>query len=180
VAAVLPERQLSYWLTVQKYRDGKPYQGEFQSSGREIFEPGWKFKLNVTSPQEGFLYVLNQEPGGKYVLLFPLPSHKNGSAHIEANEQLETGWYVFDDQPGTERFRLVWAAGPVPELEQFRALVNPVDRGLISDPAQIHVVSEFLRQHPASQIAGDQQQNRQTSVRGRAEVLVALVELEHH
>jgi serine/threonine protein kinase len=180
VTTSLPERSLSYWLTVQKYRDGLPYQREFQSSGREIFEPGWKFKLNVRSPQEGFLYVLNQEPGGKYVLLFPLPSHKNGSAHIEANEQLETSWYIFDDQPGTERFRLVWAAGPVPELEQFRALVNPIDRGLISDPAQVNIVSDFLKQHDASQVASDQQQNRQTSVRGRGEVLVALVELEHH
>ena len=102
VAAILPERNLSYSLTVQKYRDGKPFQSEFQSSGREIFEPGWKFKLNLTSPQEGFLYLLNQEPGGNYVLLFPLPSHNNGSAHIGANERLQTNWYVFDDQPGTE------------------------------------------------------------------------------
>jgi hypothetical protein len=68
----------------------------------------------------------------------------------------------------------------VPELEQFRALVNPIDRGLISDPAQVNIVSDFLKQHDASQVASDQQQNRQTSVRGRGEVLVALVELEHH
>jgi hypothetical protein len=26
------------------------YQAEFQSSGSEIFEPGWRFKLNLTSP----------------------------------------------------------------------------------------------------------------------------------
>jgi tetratricopeptide (TPR) repeat protein len=104
-----PERGLSYFLTVQKYRDGKPYQGEFQSTGREIFESGWRFKLNLTSPEEGFLYLLNQEPGGNYVLLFPFPSHNSGSAHIEANERLETDWYVFDKKPGTEQFRLVWA-----------------------------------------------------------------------
>jgi hypothetical protein len=177
----LPERSLSYSLTVQKYRDGKPYQGEFQSSGREIFEPGWRFKLNLASPQEGYLYLLNQEPGDKYVLLFPLPSHKNGLARLEANERLQTAWYVFDDQPGTEAFRLVWAAQPVPELEQFRALVNPTDRGRISDPAQIRVVREFLQQHAASQLEIHQdQQTRQTNVRGRGAVLVALVELEHH
>ncbi len=180
-APVLPERQLSYSLTVQKYRDGKPYQSEFQSSGREIFEPGWKFKLNLTSPQEGFLYLLNQEPSGHYMLLFPLPSHKNGSAHIEANERLQTSWYVFDDQPGTETLQLVWAAQPVPDLEAFRNLVNPTFKGRISDPAHIRVVSEFLQQHAASQFESRQdQQNRQTHVRGHGEVLVTLVELEHH
>ena len=145
----LPERNLSYFLTVQKYRDGKPYQTEFQSSGREIFEPGWQFKLNFSSPQEGFLYLLNEAPtktGSDYVLLFPLPSHNNGSAHLVANERLQTSWYVFDDQPGTENFRLVWAAQPVPELEAVRALVNPTDKGRISDPAQIEAVRAFLQQ----------------------------------
>jgi hypothetical protein len=181
VTTALPERNLSYSLTVQKYRDGRPYQAEFQSSGREIFEPGWRFKLNLTSPQEGFLYLLNQEPGGNYVLLFPLPSYNNGSAHIDANQRLQTNWYIFDDQPGTEQFRLVWADQPVPELEQFRVLVNPKDQGRISHPAQIQVVREFLQQHPASQLDIEQdQQNRQTNVRGRGSVLVVLVELEHH
>lgn len=180
-ATTLPERNLSYFLTIQKYRNGKPYQAEFQSSGREIFEPEWRFKLNLTSPQEGFLYVLNQDPGGNYTLLFPLLSHKNGSAYIEANERLQTRWYVFDDQPGTEMFRLVWAAESVPELERFRELVNPIHKGRISDPAQIQVVREFLEQHAASQFESYQdQQKRQTRVRGRGDVLVTMVELEHH
>ena len=180
-AAVLPERNLIYSLTIQKYRDGKPYQAEFQSSGREIFEPEWRFKLNLSSPQEGFLYLLNQEPGGNYTLLFPLPSHKNGSAYIEANERLQTQWYVFDDQPGTEMFRLVWTAESVPELERLRELVNPTHKGRISDPAQIQVVREFLDRHAASQFESYQdQQKRQTRVRGRGDVLVTLVELEHH
>jgi serine/threonine protein kinase len=181
LVATLPERNLSYSLTVQKYREGKPYQAEFQSSGREIFEPEWRFKLNLSSPQEGYLYLLNHEPGGNYTLLFPLPSHKNGSAYLEANERLQTRWYIFDDQPGTEIFRLVWAAQSVPELERFRELVNPTHKGRISDPAQIQVVREFLEQHAASQSESYQdQQNRQTRVRGRGDILVTLVELEHH
>jgi hypothetical protein len=180
-AVTLPERNLTYSLTIQKYRDGKPYQAEFQSSGREIFEPEWRFKLNLSSPQEGFLYLLNQEPGGNYTLLFPLPSHKNGSAYIEANERLQTQWYVFDDQPGTEMFRLVWATESVPELERLRELVNATHKGRISDPAQIQVVRDFLEGHAASQFESYQdQQKRQTRVRGRGDVLVTLVELEHH
>ncbi|MGH9846276.1 MAG: adenylate/guanylate cyclase domain-containing protein [Blastocatellia bacterium] len=182
-AAALPERNLSYFLTVQKYRDGKPYQTEFQSSGREIFEPGWQFKLNVTSPQEGFLYVLNEEPaatGNQYALLFPLLSHNNGSAHLTANERLQTNWYLFDDQRGTEQFRLIWAAQPVPELEAVRERVNPTDKGRISNPAQIQAVRALLRQHAESQPASVRDpQNKQTNVRGQGAVLVILVELEH-
>jgi serine/threonine protein kinase len=180
-ATILPERNLIYSLTVQKYRDGKPFQAEFQSSGREIFEPGWRFRLNLASPQEGFLYLLNQEPGGGYTLLFPLPSHKNGSAYIEANERLQTHWYVFDDQPGTEMLRLVWAAESVPDLERFRELLTPTHKGRISNLDQIQAVREFLEQHAASQFESYQdQQNRQTRVRGRGHILVTLIDLEHH
>ncbi len=183
-ATALPERNLSYFLTVQKYRDGKPYQAEFQSSGREIFEPGWQFKLNVTSPQEGYLYLLNEEPAGRespYVLLFPIPSHHNGSALLVANERFQTDWYVFDDQPGTEQFRLVWAAQPVPELEAVRKVVNATAKGRISDPAQARAVRAFLQQHLSSPIESTKDpQNKQTNVRGPGAVLVTLVELEHH
>jgi serine/threonine protein kinase len=183
-AAALPERNLSYFLTVQKYRDGKPYQSEFQSSGREIFEPGWHFKLNMTSPQEGFLYVLNEQPapaGSQFALLFPLPSYKNGSAHLLVNERLQTSWYVFDDTPGTEQFRLVWAAQPVPELEAIRGLVNPTDQGRISNPAQTQAIRALLQRHAQSQVASAKDaQNKQTNVRGQGATLVVLVELEHH
>src|SRR5205807_1149876 len=55
-------RSLNYSLTVQKMRDGKPYQDEFESSGQEIFENAWKFRMNLSSPQDGYLYLINQCP----------------------------------------------------------------------------------------------------------------------
>ncbi len=177
--ASLPERKLSYSLTVQKYRDGKPYQAEFQSSGREIFEPGWQFKLNVTGAQEGFLYLLNEAPNGNQVLLFPLPLRNNGSAHLTANERFQTGAYLFDEQAGTEQFRLVWAAQPVPELEAVRQVVNPVNKGRISDPAQIQAIQNFLHQASPPLESVRDPQNKQTTISGRGAVLVALIELEH-
>ncbi|MBS1811484.1 MAG: protein kinase [Acidobacteria bacterium] len=184
VPGALPGRNFSYFLTVQKYRDGKPYQTEFQSSGREIFEADWQFKLNVTSSQDGFLYLLNEQPaanGSDYVLLFPMPSQNAGSARLSANEHFQTSWYAFDQTSGTEQFRLVWAAQPVPELEALRALVNPTDKGRVSEPAQIQAVRAFLQQHSTSPIESARDpQNKQTNVRGTGAVLVVLVELEHH
>ena len=174
------ERNLSYFLTVQRYRNGKPYQTEFQSSGREIFEAGWQFKLNVASPQEGFLYLLNEEASGAYALLFPLPSHNNGASRLSANERFQTNWYVFDEKPGAEQFRLIWAVQPVPELEALRALMNPKDKGRVSDPTQAQAVRNFLQQHSTPLIESTRDpQNKQTNVRGSGAVLVALIELEH-
>ncbi|HZS47275.1 MAG TPA: protein kinase [Blastocatellia bacterium] len=180
VTTALPERNLTYSLTVQRYRDGKPYQSPFSSSGREIFESGWRFRLNLTNSQDGFLYLINLERNGQYRLLFPLPSNNGGSAYIKAGEGLQTGWYEFDKQPGTEQFRLIWAAQSAPEFEQFRRLVNNTDKGLISKPEDIKTLTEFLQQHPASQIpVNEDSQNKQINVHGREAILVALLELEH-
>src|SRR5262249_12350599 len=52
-ATPAPERRISYSLTVQKMRDGREYQEPFEATGQEIFESGWKFKLNLNSPQQG-------------------------------------------------------------------------------------------------------------------------------
>jgi serine/threonine protein kinase len=180
VTTTVPERSLIYSLTVQKYRDKKPYQAEFQALGREIFEGGWQFRLNLVSSQEGFLYLLNQEPDGAFRLIFPSTSRDNGSAHLASGERFQSDWYVFDNQKGKERFRVVWAERSVHQLEALRELVNKTTKGLISDPAQIQAVREFLQQNEASQIdIAQDQQTKQTSVRGSGPVLVTLIELEH-
>ncbi|MDQ2855607.1 MAG: serine/threonine protein kinase, partial [Acidobacteriota bacterium] len=58
----LAQRSLVYSLTVQKFHDGKAYDRPFETSGQEIFENGWKFQLNISSPQAGYLYLLNEGP----------------------------------------------------------------------------------------------------------------------
>src|SRR5205814_8265389 len=99
------ERSLAYSLTVQKMRDGKPYQDEFESSGQEIFENGWKFRMNVSSPQDGYLYLLNEGPASSntatYNVLFPESKTNAGSPGVSANQKLQTVWMRFDDHPGT-------------------------------------------------------------------------------
>jgi serine/threonine-protein kinase len=90
------DRVMNYGLTVQKVRSGQPYQEPFESSGQEIFENGWKFRISFTSPQSGYLYFLNEGPdvGGKvtYNMLFPAPSTNNGSPKVEAEQKIQTGW----------------------------------------------------------------------------------------
>ena len=185
VSALAKELTLNYWLTVQKMRDGKPYQEPFESSGQEIFENGWKFRFNASSPQAGHLYLLNEGPdaSGKttYNLLYPTPSANGGSARLAPNQQMQTGWYVFDENQGTEKFWIVWAAEPVKELEAVKGFVNPEDRGTIKDKALADAVRDFLNGAGADKPAVEKDRvKKQTNVRGRGETMVSLVELEHH
>ena len=128
---------LRVWLTVQRFRDGKPYQTEFTSSGQEIFESGWKFRLNASSPDRTYLYVVNEGKGEGNAttlhLLFPSPGINGGSAQLSPSGAMQTGWFVFTQNPGTESFWLVAAREPLPQLEAVTGVVNPRDQGLVSD-----------------------------------------------
>ena len=178
-------RDLSYKLTVQKMRNGRPYQEEFESSGQEIFENGWKFRMNMNSPQTGYLYLLNEGPakGGDitYNMLFPAPSNNSGSPYVAANQKVETGWMVFDENQGTEKFWMIWSAQEVPELEAVKGVVNPTDKGEIKDNEQSKAVREFLKKHSSAPPVAEKDRNKkQTNVKANSNVLVHHVELEHH
>lgn len=179
------ERSLAYSLTVQKMRDEKPYQGEFESSGQEIFENGWKFRMNLSIPQEGYLYLLNEGPAAgdatTYNVLFPEAKTNNGSPRVTADQKLETAWMRFDDHQGTEKFWIVLSASPVKELEAVTNRVNDVDQGEIKDAGQARAVRDFLQKHssPQAEVTKDSAK-KQTTVKGKGEVLVNKIELEHH
>jgi hypothetical protein len=166
-------------------RNGRPYQESFESSGQEIFESGWKFRMNVSSPQSGHLYLLNEgfAEGEKvtYNILFPTPSTNSGSAQLTANEKIQTGWMVFDQNQGTEKFWMVWAAEEVPELEAVKGAVNPRDKGEVTDSDQANAIKQFLDNHSSTKPEVQKDRDKkQSEVKAKGEVLVHLVELEHH
>jgi len=179
------ERSLAYSLTVQKMRDGKPFQDQFESSGQEIFENGWKFRINLSSPQDGYLYLLNEGPASgdatTYNVLFPEATTNGGSPRVTANQKLQTAWMRFDDHQGTENFWLVWSASPVPELEAVAGAVNDRDLGEIKDGAKARTVRDFLKQHSSTKPEVTKDSTRKQSVvKARTDVLVNAIELEHH
>jgi tRNA A-37 threonylcarbamoyl transferase component Bud32 len=178
-------RVLTYKLTVQRMRDGLPYQEPFESSGQEIFENGWKFRMDFSSPQAGYLYLLNEGPsaGGAitYNLLFPAPSVNSGSPLVKQDQDIQTGWVVFDEHPGVEKFWMVWAADAVQELEAVKRFVNDKDKGAVSDAAQSNAVRDFLRRYSASKPDIEIDRTRKESqVKANSATLVNLIELEHH
>ena len=115
-------------------------------------------------------------------VLFPAPSANSGASYVVANQQIKTGWMQFDENQGTEKFWLVWAASPVLELEAVKGAVNEQDKGTIKDGSQAKAVREFLITRYASTKPELEKDNlkKQTNVKAKGDVVVSFVELEHH
>src|ERR1044072_354551 len=73
----LPTHSFIYSLTVQRMRNRKPFQNDFQSTGQDVFDSGDKFKLNILSPDSGYVYVFNEgtpEPNrSSFTIIYPTP-----------------------------------------------------------------------------------------------------------
>ena len=181
----LPSRSLTYSLTVQKTRDGKPYQEPFQSSGQEIFENGYKFRLNVSSPQSGYLYVFNESAEDKtartsFNIIYPTPATKQGSPKLDSNSNLQTNWNTFAGEAGTERFWMIWSTSPLTQMEAAKDAAFKDPEGEIRDAVITDGLKQFLITHsePKPETVKDTAL-RQTTVSRGGDVLVKLVELEH-
>jgi hypothetical protein len=182
------ERVLTYSVTVQKYRDDKPFEAPFQLAKEILFERDYQIRLNMSSPQPGFLYILNEGPHQQgqpadFVVLFPSPTSNNGSALITENQQIqipEKSWIKFDKEKGTERVWLVFATNAVPELEPIRSYASLKTKGLITDPGLRDSVQQFFRTHADSKPSIEQNAERkETRISSTQELLIHFIDLEH-
>jgi serine/threonine protein kinase len=172
-----PSRELVYFLYVQKMRGGKPFEEPFKSSGQEIFESGYKFKMNFAADADGFMYIFNEtkNANGKtiYNILYPTPKIKNGSAEIKAKEQIETGQNEFGGERGTEIVWLIWTK----EAARTAAFDG---EGAIKDEKNARQLSDFLQKYAKEKNeAVKDTANRQTVVKGKGDIIAHRIELEH-
>jgi serine/threonine protein kinase len=182
------QRSVSYWITVQKYRNGKPYQDPFRLRDDINFEKDYQLRLSVNSSQSGHLYLLNEGPIGvdqspSFNVMFPSTTTNHGSALLAQNQQIQIPdqWFKFDEQQGTEKIWLVWAAQEIPELEAVAGFANPKDRGVISSPGLTAAVNQFLKAHSSTTTAVTRDEDKkETVVKANGEILVHLIKLEHH
>jgi len=189
VSAATVQPTVSYWITVQKYRDGKPYQEPFRLSDDINFEKDYRIRLSINSAHSGRLYLLNEGPAGAdqtptYNVMFPTETANKGSALVNENQLIqipEQSWFQFDEQQGTEKIWLVWSAKEVPEMEAVNGFANSKDRGVISSPGLRTAVNQFLKDHfsAAPSIQRDKEK-KETVVRANGEILVHVINLEHH
>jgi serine/threonine protein kinase len=184
-----PELKLSYWMTVQKYRNGLPFESPFRLAGEINFEKDYRVRLNVSSPQSGYLYILNEGPPAAdnsplFVLLFPSITANNGMSALAENQRVEIpqqSWFQFDAEEGTEKLWLVFCADAIPELEAVRRFANRKDQGLISDAVLQASVREFLRAQSGVRTTVEKNDELQeTSLKIAGSILVHVIKLEHH
>ncbi len=183
------ERKLSYWMTVQKYRNGRPFEDPFRLAGEINFEKDYRVRLNVSSPQSGYLYILNEGPStgdgsSSLVVLFPSTTANGGLSHLAENQRVEIpeqSWITFDAEKGTEELWLVFSANAVPELEAVKQFANRKDQGLIKDAGLNARVQEFLRAHSGAKATLEKDDElKQTSLKIPGTVLVHAIKFEHH
>jgi serine/threonine protein kinase len=166
-----PSITFSYWLTVQRMRDGKEYEDPIKSNGEETFESGDKFRLNVSSPNPGYLYVLNEGPPEpnrtSFVMIYPSEAINNGSATLGANQPVQSDWTIFRGPAGAENFWIVWSASPVTQIESARN--------------DLLTVKEFLRmkQDEVKVRVTHYKASQTVLVRGPGDVLVTLAQFNH-
>ena len=180
------ERTLTYWITVQKFRNNKPFDGPFTLAGEINFEADYQIRMNVRSPQPGYLYVLNEGPRKasappEFVLLFPSSTANTGSPLLAPDQIVlipEKSWIVFDKQEGVEKLWLVFSKDAVPELESA-GVANPRTRGLITDAGRNSAIQKFLTTHSPQKPNAEKGDN-QTTLKSTGTLLVYAVKLEHH
>jgi hypothetical protein len=185
--SVAPERALAYSLTVQKYREGKPFEKPFDLGGEILFEKDYHVRLNVRSWQDGHLYILNERPtaqgGAAFNVLFPSPTANGGSSFITTDTQVRIpskSWFSFDAEEGTETVWLVWSLEEKPELEALKRFANTTDRGEVAD-AELPALQHFLKIHAAAPPEVSKGEGRrETVVRARGDVLAHALKLQHH
>jgi hypothetical protein len=188
-SVAVSERKLSYWMTVQKYRNGRPFEKPFRLAGEINFEKDYRVRLSVSSPQPGYLYILNEGPSGaegaySFVVLFPSSTANDGLSYLAANQRVEIpeqGWFTFDAEQGTEKLWLVFSENAVPDLEALKRFANKKDQGLINDAALRVRVQEFLGAHSGAKATIEKDdESKQTSLTVADAILVHPIKLEHH
>ena len=165
-------------------RDGQPYKDEFPSSGQDIFENGWKFRLHASSPQAGRLYIVNEGPdvGGRTTLVMLYPGAAE-DGELAPGAIIGTPRYVFTEESGAshlENFWMVASLDAVPALEDARRFVNATDRGVIAIRRSLSSVARLLHDtgRAAPRVSEDKVKKR-TTIESTTPLLVHLVQLEH-
>ena len=187
VAPPLVERTLTYWITVQKFKDGKPYEDPFPLAGEINFEPSYRIRVHIRSPEDGYLYIFNEGPPTasattQYVVVFPSTTANSNSSIINAGQEIripEKTWLEFDKEQGIEKLWFVFSKDAVPELESARQAASPQSKNLITDVGQNKVVENFLEKNSIKKPDVDKGTTL-TTVKAAGNPLVYAIKLEHH
>jgi hypothetical protein len=95
-----------------------------------------------------------------------------------AYKNVQSGWLVFNNHAGREKFLVLWAVKPIPELEQSIQQASKSRDPVIHDSQLTEAIRGLLAKSPVATISVDGD-NKQTSLSGYGDLLVSKLELEH-
>jgi hypothetical protein len=114
------ELTLTYWVTVRQ--KNSPGRAPFQVPGEMYFNPGDILHFSFTSPQTGYLYIINEGPpvagqASSFNFLFPTTTTNQGSAQISGGKTVRIPGhdegFELDKEQGVEKLWLIWSASEV-------------------------------------------------------------------
>lgn len=177
------QRELAYFLNVQKMRDGKPFEEPFKSSGQEVFESGYKFKMNFEVDAAGFIYIFNEDKDDAgnsfYNILYPTPRANRGLADVKSKEKIETSYNTFSGARGTEIVWMIWTEKRQDDLEEARQAAFD-GNGTLRDVKIVQNLTDFIQKYKDTKLEVNKDSaNQKTVVKGKGDAFAYRIELEH-
>lgn len=178
-------RKVTFAVEVQKMRDGKAFGDTYFGNGREVFETGYKFRLELASDTPGDLYVFadGRDGAGKPELdiLFPTPKQNGGVPSVTASQKVQTGWNVFQGSTGNEVLYVVWTKSGAPALAAAKK-AGFENGGVVPVGTVEKDLREFLERKPeeSPKVEFTEDEKRPfTTITGKGDTVVYRVELKH-
>lgn len=178
-----PSRSFTYFLTVQKMRDGKSYEEPYKSNGDEKFETGDQFKLTAFGPSPAYLYIFFEAPPDStdtsFTMIYPNPTTNSGNASVGANQPFESEWMTFRGLAGSENFWMVWSMAPVIELESAKKEAFQHPKGGLTNQTLVNVRKYLTEKQIETGARPFRYKATQTVVvRGKGDLLVTLAQFQ--
>jgi hypothetical protein len=97
--------------------------GEFLGSVPEtwVFRQGDRIRLVVEGNATGYLYIFHKGSSGRASILYPRKRGACATSQIRAHAESvvpATGWFEFDETPGTEKLYVLYTPKRVKALEE--------------------------------------------------------------
>lgn len=164
-----PIHSFSYWLDLTRTNNGRPIDRSIRASGQEVFTNGDYFVVNFSSPQDGYLYLLNEGRNYRDATSF----YYEAKYRIRPNTQASSSRLGFDNKDGTEQFWFLFSTTPVDILEKYQA---PRE---ISETETDQVRKYLTERVPADLTSTEDISKAQTNVTGSGEAIAYKAQLRH-
>jgi hypothetical protein len=172
----LPERSFTYSIVL------KEAGGQMRELGPAEAPPsGSSIKINFSSPQNGFLYIVAEGPatqsGQNWIWLFPELDSIELAPETSLAIPTPPEYYIqLDSQPGRETFHLLWSEKALEPAEAIHNRVVSLTRDTLS-AGEAATMSRLMSE--AAQATKEKASGKSTLMRGRGSTITASITLAH-